>query len=304
MNQPQQEWVRKPLAPPAHIKYAHNLGRGMFTFEQSLELVKAINSTYVARKNNMTYLSQHQARAEMNRIFGYGNWDSEVVMMRCDYEERLTSDDPRWPKDKSRNPKTSGSGAYWIVGYEGAVRVTVRDLWGMPVATYLEHHFEESAPQPNRGEARALALTSVESYALRRALINLGDRFGLGLYDKGSLGPHGQYTVQLEPGQLFRWELAGGQQQGAAQAPYAQPTHETIQASQATGDGFEFSQDPTDYDDAEPDGQGGVRSKTLDGFRQAQAKVQEANTRQRAQLPAGMAERIQGGFKQDTQGQG
>jgi hypothetical protein len=210
-------WSRKPIAPPPHIAYAHKLGRGLLTFEQHLELVKAINPAFVAQKNRMSYLSQHQARAEMNRIFGYGNWDSEVVLMRCDYEERLgDTSDPRWPKDQSKNPRVSGSGAYWIVGYEGAVRVTVRDLWGMPIATYVEHHFEESAPQPNRGEARALALTSVESYALRRALINLGDRFGLGLYNKGSMAPHGQYTVALEPGQLFQWIDQNGRPQNGA----------------------------------------------------------------------------------------
>jgi hypothetical protein len=34
-----------------------------------------------------------------------------------------------------------------------------------------------------------MALTSAESYALRRAAISLGDNFGLHLYDKGSLAP-------------------------------------------------------------------------------------------------------------------
>jgi hypothetical protein len=238
MTDQQPQWIRVPRQAPPQIQYAHKLGRGMLTFEQMEELVKSINQLYVAQKNKMSYLSQHQARAEMNRIFGYGNWDSEVTMMRCDYEERLVDSDPRWPKDfKSKQPKVSGSGAYWIVGYEGAVRVTIRDLWGMPVATYLEHHFEESAPQPNRGEARALALTSVESYALRRSLINLGDRFGLGLYNGGSVAPHGQYTIQLEQGQLFDWQPVNGQPAAQVTAP-RQPSHETIAAEKSVDEGW------------------------------------------------------------------
>lgn len=303
MNQPIPEWIRQPKQPPAHVLYAHKHGRGALTFEQSAELVKAINRNYVAQKNKMSYLSQHQARAEMNRIFGYLNWDSEVTLMRCDYEERLVDTDPRWPRDRGGKVKVSGSGAYWIVGYEGAVKVTIRDLWGMPLATYTEHHFEESAPQPNRGEARALALTSVESYALRRALINMGDRFGLGLYNGGSMAPHGIYTVQLEPGQLFEWAQAG-QQQLAQPAPYVQPTHETIPAEPAVPEGWaehaavgyvdedSVSDDPTDYDDGSPQQAAAQRkrSRNLQRFQNAQQSVQHSN----------MQARIQAGMKQDA----
>jgi hypothetical protein len=288
MNQSNPEWVRQPKQPPAHVMYAHKNGRGALTFEQVAELVKAINRNYVAQKNKMSYLSQHQARAEMNRIFGYLNWDSEVTLMRCDYEERLAEGDPRWPKDRNSKPKVSGSGAYWVVGYEGAVKVTIRDLWGMPLATYTEHHFEESAPQPNRGEARALALTSVESYALRRALINMGDRFGLGLYNGGSMAPHGIYTVQLEPGQLFDWAQAGAPVAAAqAAAPYVQPTHETIPAEPAVAEGWEqqamVSDAPSDGDDGAPARR---PSRTQQRFAAAREQVQQGNMQ--ARLQAGM----------------
>lgn len=41
-----------------------------------------------------------------------------------------------------------------------------------------------------------MAITSVESYALRRAAIGLGDRLGLGLYNKGALTPLVKGTLQ------------------------------------------------------------------------------------------------------------
>lgn len=224
MNQPS-PWIREPRQIPPHIRYTHSLGRGMLTFEQVDELVKAINQLYVAQKNKMSYLSQHQARAEMNRIFGYGNWDvieGEPTLM-YEYQEQGTGN--------------NASKMYWVTGYRGVVTVNVRDLWGMPIATYTGTHAEENVKLPNRGEAHAMAITSLESYALRRALINLGDRFGLGLYNGGSVAPHGQYTMQLEPGVLFDWKDTGQVQQAPTEAP-RQPTHETIAAERSVDEGW------------------------------------------------------------------
>ena len=215
MTDQQPQWIRKPISPPDHVMYAHKHGRGMLTFEQIGELVKAINPAYVETKQRLTYLAQHQARAEMNRIFGYGNWDVHAEEPVLIYEEQRTSGNDNKPR--------------WVVAYRIRITVSIRDLWGMPVAEYTGVHAEENAPQPNRGEAHALALTSVDSYALRRALINLGDRFGLGLYNGGSTAPHGQYTIQLDHGQLFQWEQLGAQQQ-MAPAPAQAVSHETIQA--------------------------------------------------------------------------
>ncbi|UDL15433.1 DNA recombinase [Microbacterium phage Pepe25] len=256
MNQPM---YRQPRKPPPHIAYAHSLGRGMLTFRQIEELVKAINPAHVERKQKLTYLSQHQARGEMNRIFGYGNWDvdaDEPVLM-YEYE-------------------TPGSGnntgkMYWRVGYRIKVTVNVRDLWGMPVASFTGVHAEQNAPQPDRGEAHALALTSVDSYALRRALINLGDRFGLGLYDGGSLDVHGGYTIQEEPGQLFDWMPQG--------QPQAQPVEQQAQ--------------PT------PQGDGTVADLGPAAAQQAQARQQSMNP--------DMQQRLQQGLKVDQnpqEGQG
>ena len=42
-----------------------------------------------------------------------------------------------------------------------------------------------------------MAITSVESYALRRAAIGLGDRLGLGLYNDGKAEPLVRGTLQL-----------------------------------------------------------------------------------------------------------
>lgn len=259
MNQPA-PYRLQAIVPPDNVRYAHSLKRGALTFEQIAELVKPINEAYVQGKQGKNYLSQHQARAEMNRIFGYGNWSSHVREMRLAYEEKMhTADNPRHPSF----PKNGKADVYYITCYEALVEVEIRDLWGMPVASYSEWHAEENAPQPNRGEARAMAMTSVESYALRRALINLGDRLGLGLYNGGSKAPHGQYTIQQLEGQLGKWVPNTEQPQVQVEVV----THETIRAEPVISD------DGTDPNWVDPTQQ------------PAQAPVQQQMAPQQVQQP-------------------
>lgn len=284
MTDQQPQWIRKPIAPPSHIQYAHKQGRGMLTFEQIGELVKAINPAYVETKQRLTYLAQHQARAEMNRIFGYGNWDVHAEEPVLIYEEQRATGNDNKPR--------------WVVAYRIRITVSIRDLWGMPVAEFTGVHAEENAPQPNRGEAHALALTSVDSYALRRALINLGDRFGLGLYNGGSTEPHGQYTIQLDGGQLFDWQMAGAQVQ-AAPMPTQGVTHDTIQAEPAVPEynGTEqqvMQQAPQPQMTAEQ-----ARAQFVSPAVQNAGAVQQQLQQNREQSRAAMLARAQQGMKVD-----
>lgn len=270
------QFIRTPAAPPADVLYAHKLGRGRLIPEQIDELLKPINPAFVETKQSKAFLAQHQARAEMNRIFGYGNWSSRVLAMDLMYEERITDGHPSFPK----NPKGQ---VYWISGYQASVEVEVRDLWGMPVTSFVEWHAEENAPLPNRGEARAFAMTSVESYALRRALIGLGDRLGLGLYSKGSTEVHGGYTIQNVPGILFTVTMAD-------QPPQQQPMQQPQQPQQQM-------QQPQQQPQAQqaPPQQGGLQpSASMEGFHAAQQQVQQGNAASKD-----MAARIQNGMKLD-----
>lgn len=159
--------------------------RGQLTRAQVERLMQAIDPNHVEKKQGLSYIAQHQARAEMTRIFGPGNWDSDAVDMSLLYEYEK-------PGTGNNSNKT-----YYIACYKAKVIVNIRDYWGRPVATFGEYHVEENVPLPNRGEAHAMAVTSVESYALRRSLIGLGDRLGLGLYDGGSLAPLVRGTLLL-----------------------------------------------------------------------------------------------------------
>jgi hypothetical protein len=143
------------------------------TAGQVRRLLSPVRPDRIEKVRGMSYVPQFEARAELSRVFGPTNWDATVHDVTLLYEDT-----------EDRNGKT-----YWRVAYRAACTLVVRDYDGEQLCSYTEYHAEENAPQPSRGEAHALALTSVESYALRRCCINLGDAFGLHLYRDGQLTP-------------------------------------------------------------------------------------------------------------------
>jgi hypothetical protein len=144
-----------------------------FTPAQVQRLLTPVRPDRIEQIKGQSYVPQFEVRAELSRVFGPGNWDSNIHGVELIYEDSYEKDGK----------------VYWKVCYRAACTLTIRDYQGQHVCSYTEWHAEESAPQPSRGEAHALALTSVESYALRRAAINLGDTFGLHLYRSGQHSP-------------------------------------------------------------------------------------------------------------------
>lgn len=212
------------------------------TQKQVERLLTPVRASRVEQVRNNSYVPHQEIRAELTRIFGPGNWDSKVFDVTLLYEQR----DDREVVDSKTGEVTEKT--YWTVGYRAAVELNVRDYFGNPVASFVEYHAEENAPQPNRGEAHALCLTSVESYALRRAAIGLGDALGLHLYNKGSLRP-------IVGGTLMLVEVFGMTQQEAAEATL---TDEQMAALQTTLGAQPVSESPNGEAEAgtpaEPEG--------------------------------------------------
>lgn len=153
-----------------------------FTEKQVQRCLTPVLPSRIEERQGQSYVPQQEIRAELTRTFGVGNWDSAIHDVTLIYED-----------SEARGEKT-----YWRVCYRVACTLRIRDYQGYQVAEFTEYHAEECAPQPNRGEAHALALTSCESYALRRAAIGIGDNMGLHLYAKGSLAPLIRGTLQME----------------------------------------------------------------------------------------------------------
>jgi recombination DNA repair RAD52 pathway protein len=112
---------------------------------------------------SLSYLETWHVRRQLIAIFGYGGFSAEVIESSLAFEEK---------DDKGR----------WNIGYKVTLKLTLHELG----AVYTESAVG-SATLPQRGEAHDMAIKSAESDALKRAAVNLGSKFGLGLYDNGSL---------------------------------------------------------------------------------------------------------------------
>jgi hypothetical protein len=164
--------------------------RGHLTAGQIKRMLTPVRADRLEKKQNLTYVPQQEVRAELIRTFGPGRTDHTMHDIRLLYETRIVQGDVQYPK-------TGKAPEYWVVGYMVGCTLRAYDYDGYLVYECTEYHAEENAPQPNRGEAHALALTSCESYALRRAALNLGDNMGLHLYSGGSTAPLVMNTMAL-----------------------------------------------------------------------------------------------------------
>jgi recombination DNA repair RAD52 pathway protein len=138
------------------------------------QLRKPLNALRVAKRQQggktLSYLESFDVRAHLIRMFGYGNFDVEVVeayhVGTRDYETQ------------GDNPKQMVE----VIWY-AKVRLTIHDL----MCTYVESACgSASGPEYMLGEHHDNAVKTAASDAMKRCAINLGTQFGLSLYDNGS----------------------------------------------------------------------------------------------------------------------
>lgn len=134
--------------------------------EQRAQLLRPINARRVQKLDGFSHLAAYDVRAMLIRIFDFGGWSADLIDLHCLYEQETTT--------KAGKPA-------FKVAYRATVRLTV------PGATYTEAAVGESTmPDFKRGDVHDMAIKTAESQAFKRCAINLGDQFGLGLYNAGS----------------------------------------------------------------------------------------------------------------------
>jgi hypothetical protein len=136
------------------------------TPEQVTALLKPIHPRRVLSAQGHSHVSQQDIRAHLTRIFGFGGWSSEVRSLECIAEENQ-------------------DGKRWRVTYRCLLRLTVRDPDGKELAAFDDVGLGTSPNLPTRGDGHDFAAKVAVSIALKRAATNLGDGFGLSLYNRG-----------------------------------------------------------------------------------------------------------------------
>jgi DNA recombination protein Rad52 len=145
-------------------------------------LLKGINPNRVSKRQggggkSLSYVEAWDIKAHLNRIFGFCNWSADVLQADLAFEEQ--------------NQKNN-----WDVAYKVLLRLHIHGV-DFQAATYTEAAVG-SASLPRRADAHDMAIKTAESDALKRAAINLGDQFGLSLYNNGAVAPVVQVTL-VEP---------------------------------------------------------------------------------------------------------
>jgi hypothetical protein len=148
---------------------------GAFNGKQVAQLLRPINETRVLRDGKgHSHVSQQDVTAHLIRVFGFGGFDTEILS--CD----LVFEEPRV------DGKTGEMTGRWDVCYRATLALTVRDENGQVVCRF-EDGSTGMAQNQTRGDGHDLAFKSALSLAKKRTAINLGDQYGLSLYNKGQV---------------------------------------------------------------------------------------------------------------------
>lgn len=154
-----------------------------FTASQIAQMLRPIADTRVLRDpKGHAHVSQQDVLAHLIRVFGFGNFDIDVLNTGMIFEESYE----KQKKDQKGQPYGDPYTA-WDVCYRAMVRLTVRDPQGNEMCHYENGSTATAQGQPSRGDAHDLSYKSAISLSIKRAAIALGDNWGLSLYNKGQL---------------------------------------------------------------------------------------------------------------------
>jgi hypothetical protein len=146
---------------------------GRLTEQQVHFLLQPINAKRVRNLRGMSHLEAWDVRRQLIRIFGFEGFTVETIGLDMVAE---------------RESKT-GERSRWTVVYRAQVRLTVKDKDGRTISSFEDAAAGDAVNQPSLGDAHDLAMKTALSQALKRCAVNLGDQFGLSLYNDGSQAP-------------------------------------------------------------------------------------------------------------------
>ena len=142
-----------------------------FSPEQIEELRAPLDRKQVKSRRqgsaNVSYIEGWHVIDEANRIFGFGAWSRETVLLLETNRDLVTLKNDR------------GDYQQWRVGYLAKVKITVDGVVREGTG------FGSGMSRPEAlGEAIESAIKEAETDAMKRAFMTFGNPFGLALYDK------------------------------------------------------------------------------------------------------------------------
>lgn len=140
------------------------------THTQTDFLLRPINTGRVQHLRGMSHLEAWDVRRHLIRVFGIEGFTIETIALDL----------------VSERESRQGQRSRWTVVYRAQVRLTVRTPSGAVASSWEDAAAGDSVNQPSLGDAHDMAMKTALSQALKRCAVNLGDQFGLSLYNAGS----------------------------------------------------------------------------------------------------------------------
>ncbi len=194
--------------------------RGRFTPEQVERLLRPIKRQRVYQANGQSHVAGWDITAHLTRMFGFGGWEKEILALDLVAE------------DSAEVAKNGKSRLGWWVTYRCVMRLRVFDPDGRLAVQIDDVATGTAQNMPARGDAHDFAVKNAVTYALKRCAKDLGDQFGLSLYNKG-----------------YEGAVVGMTLVGAPEAPSAEDEPEV--AVEGEGDDHEPPEVPADQPEQE-----------------------------------------------------
>src|SRR5262245_833029 len=154
--------------------------------------MKPLRSARIASRQQggktLSYLEAWDVKAHLTRIFGFCNYDEEVLTTIPVFERQVTIGTGSNAKD--------GIECAWMV----TLQLTIRDHKGRQLCRHTESAVGSATGSVNYGDLHDNAVKQAASDALKRCAINLGTQFGLSLYDDGARTDVIRNTLVKPPG--------------------------------------------------------------------------------------------------------
>lgn len=145
-------------------------------------LLTPISSNRVRNLRGMSHLEAWDVRRQLIRIFGFDGFTVETVSLDLVHE----NGNPNYRKKNKAGEEYGPTYTAWTIVYRAQVRLTVKAADGRPLTVFEDAAAGDAINQPSVGDAHDLAMKTALSQALKRCAVNLGDQFGLSLYNDGS----------------------------------------------------------------------------------------------------------------------
>lgn len=144
------------------------------TRQQYEALLRPLAGNRVRQKQGQSHLEAWDIRRTLTRIFGFGGFRIETISLDLIHEKVIPGNGDRFKH---------------TVVYMAQVRLTVFNPDGSIGAVFEDAATGDGTNMPSYQGAADFAVKTALSQALKRCAVNLGDQFGMSLYNGGSVDP-------------------------------------------------------------------------------------------------------------------